>query len=489
MCALRSGRPEGARRVAAHLAAIDAAPIVWLKGSGHGSLEGEVHGMRSRAVARALAVIVSVTLVGAACGSDDTIESGTATTAPADIDYEALGLWDDGPCDEGRDKLVIGLQTVFESPVLSLEDQAVALEAAADAFNARGGANSACIEVHTCDDGTKIDKAVACAREMDRAGVVATVNDQGTAGQAEVSAALAEAGIPRVASNVTNVDWGDRNAYPLDASGTGVAFLLPQALIERGVTDLGMIRVDLAAATALIGLIRDLYEEQGATIPFEAPVPDGTTDFSQFILGAQNAGVGGVFLAIGENEAIQVVRAGQQLGTDLLIGASLGSFSHASVSELGDFADQMVFLWSYPPATADVPVYEALRSDLAASGEEALQPENLKASPMRSWIGLYALLRMIRDAGMNEFTREGISAMLQQAKDVPMLGIFGDENWTPNLNHEGLFQRAGTNSWQVWSWDGDASGPGVEGNFVPVAELQWDEVVCGSIFGDADGPC
>ncbi len=59
---------------------------------------------------------------------------------------------------------------------------------------------------------------------------------------------------------------------------------------------------------------------------------------------------------------------------------------------MGDFAEQMAFLWSFPPATADLPVYDALRSDLAASGEEALQPENLKASPMRSWIGLYGLL-------------------------------------------------------------------------------------------------
>ena len=106
---------------------------------------------------------------------------------------------------------------------------------------------------------------------------------------------------------------------------------------------------------------------------------------------------------------MQVVQAGQQLGTDLLIGSSLGTFSHTSVAELGDFAEQMVFLWSFPPATADLPVYEALRADLAASGEEALQPENLKASPMRSWIGLYALLKMIRDAEMTEFTREGIT--------------------------------------------------------------------------------
>jgi ABC-type branched-subunit amino acid transport system substrate-binding protein len=447
----------------------------------------------SRTLTRSLAALFALALVAAACsdddggggGSGDTTSATTAAAAP--IDYEAIGLWDDGPCDETLEPLKIGLMTVFESPVLSLEDQAKALEVAATAFNARGGANGACIEVTTCDDGGNIDQAVACAREVDDAGVVATVNDQGTAGQAEVSQAMAEAGIPRIASNVVSEDWGDQNAFPLDGSGTGVTFLLPQALIEEGVSEIGLIRVDLAAASALVGLLEQLYEGD-ATFPFDVPVPGGTTDFSQFILGAQDAGVGGVSLALGEQEAVQVVRAGQQLGTELLVGASLGTFSHATVTELGDFADQMVFLWSYPPATFDLPVYEALRADLAASGDEALQPENLKASPMRSWIGLYALLWMIRDAGMTEFTREGIKEMVEAATDVPMLDMFGGEDWTPDRDHPGLFQRAGTDRWQVWRWDPEATGPGVEGNFVAGAEISFDAVLCGSAFG-GPAPC
>ena len=161
----------------------------------------------SKTFRRVLVVLFSVSLVAAACGGgDDDDDAGgdestdeTTDEPAAEIDYEAIGLWDDGPCDEARDPLVIGLMTMFESPVLSLEDQAIALEASAEAFNARGGANGACIEVHTCDDGGTIDQAIACAREIDDAGVVATVNDQGTAGQDEVSQAMAAAGIPRVA--------------------------------------------------------------------------------------------------------------------------------------------------------------------------------------------------------------------------------------------------------------------------------------------------
>jgi ABC-type branched-subunit amino acid transport system substrate-binding protein len=442
----------------------------------------------SRTLARTLAVLMAMALIAAACSSGDDDDSSSATSGGANaekIDYTALGLWDDGPCDAAKPPLKIGLMTVFESPVLSLKDQADALKVAATAFNKRGGANGSCIKVTTCDDGGNVDQAVACVRTIDNAGVVATVNDQGTAGQRDVSDAMRTAKIPRIASNVTQDDWSDPNAYPLDASGTGVTFLLPQALINEDIHKIGTIRVDLPAASALLGLLQSIYEGD-ATFPYDVPVPGGTTDFNQFILGAQNAGADGVTLALGEQEAIQVVRAGQQLDTDLKIGASLGSFSRATTADLGDFAKKMAFLWSFAPATMDIPVYKALRADLAASGDKQLQPENLKASPMRSWIGLYALLKMMRDAKMTAFTREGITAMLQQAKDVPMLDIFGGANWTPNANHPGLFSRAGIDQWTVYGWDPNSKTAGFDGNFVAKSNISFDKTLCDSPFG---GPC
>ena len=362
-------------------------------------------------------------------------------------------------------------------------------EAAATAFNGRGGANGACIEVHTCDDGANVDQSVACVRELDEAGIVATVNDTTTAGNAEVAAAFAAAGIPRVATNVSPSDWGDPNVYPLDASSTGSTLLMPRALLEEGVEEIGVIRADLAQATALRGILASMYEPEGASFPMDVAVPPGTTDYSQFILSSQEAGVEGVILAVGEQEAVQMVDAAQQLGSPLTIAATLGTFPYAAVAEMGGIAEQMVFLSSFPPATFDLPVYEVLRADLAASAEASLQPDQVKVVAMRSWIGLYALIRMLRDAGTTEFSREGITAMLDQATDVPMLDIFGGENWTPALNHPGTFQRAGTNHWAVYRWDPDATTPvGGEGNFVEASSFSWDEAVCGSPFG-APEPC
>ncbi len=447
----------------------------------------------ARMFSRLLVVCMAVLLLAAACADDKKDEGGsssaTTTTAKANVDYQAIGLWNDGPCDKSKPELKIGLMTVFESPIVSLKDQADALKASATAFNKRGGANGSCIAVTVCDDGANPDQAVACVRKIDEAGVVATVNDQGTAGAAEVSSAMAKAGIPRVASNVTNVDWGDQNAFPLDPSGTGGTFLHPEALRLAGAKKVGLIRVDLPEASALKGFLTDLYKDRGVTFPYDVGVPAGTTDFSQFILGAQNAGVDAVTLNLGEQEAIQVVRAGQQLGTDLEIGAGLGTFSYAKVAGLGDFAKQLVTDNAFPPATFDLPAYQALRADLAASGEDALQPENVKASPMRSWIGLYALLRMMRDAKMTTFTREGVKTMLEQAKDVPMLDIFEGENWTPDLDHPGIYKRAGVNHWAVYRWDPKAKGLGSKkGNFVQKGTINFDEVMCGSPFG-ASGPC
>ncbi len=431
-----------------------------------------------------LGAMLALTLVATACGGDDD-GGGSADTVPAeDIDYEAIGLWDDGACDESLETLKLGLMTVFESPVLSLEDQALALEAAADGFNKRGGANGACIEVFTCDDGANLDKAVGCVRELDQAGVVATVNDQGSTGQAEVSAAMATAGIPRIASNVTPDDWSDPNAFPMDAAGTGVVFMMPQALINDGIDKIATLRVDLPEASAMGGIMDQIYGDQ-AEFTADIPVPAGTTDFSQFILAADESGAGGATLSVGEQEAIQIVRAGEQLGTDLKLGSSMGSFSHSIASDLGDFAQNMIFVSPFAPATADLPVYDAMRSDLAASGEESLQPENLKSSPIRSWSGLYALLWMLREEGTTDFQRADITAMLQAAENVPMLDIYGGEDWTPNAEHPGVFTRAGIGTWTTYNFDSEAEGD-YDGNFVEASTIDWDETLCDSPLG---GPC
>ena len=256
-----------------------------------------------------------------AAPEESSAEPAATTAAPEESGLPA-GLWDDGPCDASLPTLKIGLQTVFASGVLTLGDQAFALEASAAAFNERGGANGACIEVITCDDGADPNKAVECVRTLDEAGIVATVNDTTPVAGADVAAAYAAAGIPRFAISPGQDDYPDLNSYPFTAGGTGVSIMMPQALLDAGVTKVAVVRVDIPSATALAGFYQAVFTDNGLEVVADLPVPAGTTDYSQFILAAQAAGAEGIAMPIGGQEGIQVLRAGQQLDADLLYSSS-----------------------------------------------------------------------------------------------------------------------------------------------------------------------
>jgi hypothetical protein len=79
--------------------------------------------------------------------------------------------------------------------------------------------------------------------------------------------------------------------------------------------------------------------------------------------------------------------------------------------------------------------------------------------------------------------------MLESATDVPMLGMYGGEDWTPDADHPGVWQRAGTDRWATYRWDPEADAPeGLVGNFVEESTISFDAILCGSPFG-APPPC
>lgn len=406
-------------------------------------------------------------------------DTATETTAVEGGDLEAIGLWDDGPCDESLEPLHVGLQTVFASGVLTLGDQAVALEASAEAFNARGGANGACIQVTTCDDGADPNKAVECVRTLDEAGVAVTINDTTSVAAADVGAAYAAAGIPRFANSPGADDYPDLNTYPYTAGGTGTSIMMVQGLLDAGVSKIALVRVDIPQATALAGFFAAVYGDNGVEVVADLPVPAGTTDYSQFILAAQSAGAEGIAMPVGGQEGIQVLRAGAELDADLLYSSSTGTFPLADIQSLGEYGQRVILNEGFPPAAVDDPVIDQLVADLEAhSDDEILQRPNLKASPMRSWIGLYALLQILREADATDFSRENLKTLINASGPIDMLGLSPD--WTPATDHAGAFTRAGSGHYSFWSIDSAGE------TFELVSEADWDTTICGSPVG---GPC
>ena len=190
---------------------------------------------------------------------------------------------------------------------------------------------------------------------------------------------MANAGIPRIASQRGQRGLGRSERLPARRVGHRRHVPAARGAPRRGRDKIGLIRVDLAAASALKGFMESIYKGE-ATFPADIPVPAGTTDFSQFILAAQNAGAGGASLVLGEQEVIQVVRGRpaawhrpQDRGEPRQLLARVDRRPRRLRQPDG-------LRSSSPPPTADVPGLRGAPRRPGGLGDEALQPENLQAT-------------------------------------------------------------------------------------------------------------
>jgi branched-chain amino acid transport system substrate-binding protein len=392
--------------------------------------------MRNRK--RLTAWICSFGLVIGACTEDSSGDDASASedeggsSESADIERSGL-LADEGPCDEALAPYPIGIMTVFESPVLSLVDQVDAAEASVEAFNGRGGIGGHCMELTTCDTDLDPNGEVDCARQFVDDGIVATVHDTTAANPTGVIETTEPAGLPRIGISPGSDELSASNSFPIGAGGVGTTMIMPAQLARADHTKIAMIHVDTPPIQALRAVLGPMFDAYGAELTAMIPVPQGTTDYQQFILAAEDSGATGVMLPLGEAEAVQVIHAAQQLGSDLEFATSLGTFGQADAADLGPFAEQVVFNSELPPVTASLdqwPILGDVIADLSASGKPELQSDQIKSSSFRSWLSVYALDQVVEQFGNpDDVSRGAITAAFESATDVEMFDLIPP--WTP----------------------------------------------------------
>lgn len=409
---------------------------------------------------RVIAAFLALLML-AACSKAEDGEAGAEQSTGGDTEVDPdLGedlMWNDGACDDAAPTVPLGLIAPFNAGSISLEDQAIAAEASAEAFNERGGIAGHCIEMITCDDGGDPNQAAECARDLVADGVVAQVNDAVISSADVVVDTFLQAGVPRLDGNPAPVAFSAPNTYALGMGGLGNAVMMVPPLVDQGKSRFAIIRADVPGAAALQTVIEPMVTAYGGEVVADIPVTVGTSDFSQFVLAADAAGADGVLMLAGREEVIQVLRAAQQLDSDLAFSLSLGSVSRQDVAEFGAFADQFVFNGEVPASSVDPEPYPLLavaNRDLAASGEERLQPDTVTNASLKSWVYMYALVKMIRDAGITDITPASVTAVLNSATDVDM----GDLTppWTPNATSEGIFERVSQPYYWTATWDGES---------------------------------
>lgn len=388
---------------------------------------------------RTVAASCALALIAAACGSSGSSHAKAAEDNGGSAAKRSGLLWDHGPCDTARAPYPVGMITVFESPVLSLKDQATAMEASVKAFNNRGGVEGHCMKLTNCDGAADPNKEADCARQFVAKGIVATLNDQIVSNYQGVIDVMTPAGLPRVDISPGFQDLNSPIAYPIGAGGVGTTFMMVPPLTRAGIKKIAAIHIDTATMPLLFGVLKPMLDAYGANIVAKIPVPAGTTDFQQFVLAAEKSGAEGVILPLGNNEALQVLQAAKQLGSKLKFSVSLGTFGLDDVKKFGDFANQMYFNGEVPPVTADQkrwPILADAIADLQASGDPKLQRDQIKSSPLRSWLAVYSFVKVIQDFGKpDDVSRQAISAAFNAAKDVDHFGLIPP--WTPSRSAGG----------------------------------------------------
>jgi ABC-type branched-subunit amino acid transport system substrate-binding protein len=410
-----------------------------------------------------LAAACVLALLAGACTEDTADEGGgsdDSSPEEASEPFEPSGLLvDDGPCDPELEPYPLGIMTVFESQILSLIDQVQGAEASVEAFNGRGGVGGHCMELQTCDTQLDANGEVACARDLVDAGVVATLHDTTAANPEGVVGVTEPAGLPRIGIAPGTQELSASNSFPIGGGSSGTTFMMAPLLAQAGHKNIAVIHVDTPQVQALPGAMADLLEANDAEIVEMIPVPAGTTDYQQFVLAAEDAGADGVMLALGEGEALQVLDAAEQLDSDLVFSASLGTFGQSDAEDLGDFAGNMLFNSEVPPATAsqdEWPILADVVNDLEASGEPNLQRSEIKASAVRSWLAVYALTEAVEQFGdPDDVSREGITAALEAAQEIDFFGLIPP--WTPSAGTgEGIFGTVSNPYYYQVSFDPDA---------------------------------
>lgn len=409
-------------------------------------------------IGRVLAVltVVAVAAFGlAGCGDDDSDDTSDPTASTeATQPSEPTSAPETTVPSKGTIK--VGTILPIDTPGLSLEPRARAVEAGIEGFNARGGVGGWTMEWVLCDSKGDPNTEVGCARQMVEEGVVATLADSTTANTAAVDEILQGARIARIGMLPAGAaDYVSPIAFPMYPGPVGSFGAIAKFVIDEGRTNLAIFVHDQPAARALPNLLEPAITSQGGRLATTVFVPAGATDYSQFIAQAQSAGADGALMMLAVAEATQIIKAATQLNWDVILGGQTSTFDAAQLAELGELAEQGVYGDANPAPTDSVedwPALEMFLADMKAL-DAGNTPETLNSSQVGAWLSVVALVEMMKDA--DRVDAATVLETLNTVQDVKLMGL--QPPWTPSneVPHE-IFQSISNPFVFPAAWDGEA---------------------------------
>lgn len=399
---------------------------------------------QSRFTRVAVGGFIALTMVAAACGSDNKSSETTAAPATTGAATETTGASETSAPAETTpetfapptgEPIKIGT-TLWTAEMVSLTIKLPGIKAAIEQINAHGGINGRPLEFDYCG-ATDANTGEACARQMVADGVVATIEDANMLAEANSTKILNDAGIAQIDPFINGADsLNSPNVFmmcpptPIDyAAVVGYAK-------EAGLKTVHFLAGEMSQSDNSVNSATTAAQYYGLETTGRTGIPMTAADYLPQMQEAANVNSDVNLAIIAPFMTNLLLQAADQLGVPAKLGLGEGQFNADQLAQYGKSGgalDGSLLVSCVPPYSA-ADKYPKVKEGLDAinayyeeTKDELAAPNKLTTYAMRSYIAVQAFATMAR--GLDEVTAESVLAALQSPDTSIDLGL--DHPWTP----------------------------------------------------------
>jgi len=370
-------------------------------------------------------IAVAVAGVATGCGSGDSNDSSTASTA----DFT-------GP------PVTIFTSTPIGTPLADTPEIGAAVKAAARNINENGGLRGHEVKVEVCND-TDPNAEVACARKAADTKALAFSGAVFLFNPAAAEQDLAKEKIPNTANVALQpVEYSQSINFPIDMPIFGLFPCVTQAPAASGKTHVATITQNTPEQVEGAKQLQTVAQGSGAQYSGSVSVPATQTDLSSQARQLADDGAEVVVNFLFPAQLPALVQAATSLGEQFVYCGAGGNSPVDVLKQLGASAGDYYVGQGLPPTSeaSKYPLLQQFVDQMAAeenAGDaDASLSKGLPYHALRAWLGMQVIKQVAGSvkgdltsqsllAAMNKATvhLDGVTPPLDFAKDVPVPGF------------------------------------------------------------------
>lgn len=382
----------------------------------------------------ALLAAIGIAVAVTACGSSG--GSNAASSTPA----TEGGSSSSGNTATGE-PIKIGMINPANAPFYNAPDELAAIKAAIASINADGGVKGRPLQLDWCNEGNDANKATACARKMISDGVVATVDSISPVAGTQMSEALAKGPIANVNYGaLTSEEFATKSNFPFDgAAAFENAGVVGLAMKTQGVKKVLIVRNDNPQPIPIETLVKQVTEKNGGTFAGHVLLPlTAIPDYSSYAQQIIKSGADLVDFPLGKANAIGIVNAVRQLGSNVKFAINCGAFSDADLKSLGSNIDGLLIGCSNP-WVHDAGDYSGINDFLTSMkaeqdrGDKEADVTTGRPFMIKDWASMYSLRAVLTQLATanTPITAASVLAAFSKATDLPLANTMAG-TWSPS---------------------------------------------------------